>query len=233
MEGPALNHPHRGSTVTLQTPSMMQLQTACIILHSKWSLFCLLMSACQRLQTHSPIKKILNKIRDSSQTYINYYKTHTMATRYGRIGDTSINKSEHHNMNANIQDNYQADINDLENIEPNHQAGLRDLTCKIKQLWQTIEANDNDLMDAISHLECKLNQLAILLCPPMPVEPIWDVLNRYTNTLCNAQRKTSFENSLLQDITILNRNDSSQLEDWLTDIETASDLTSERRTKLA
>ena len=31
----------------------------------------------------------------------------------------------------------------------------------------------------------------------------------------------SLENSLLQDITVLNRNDSSQLEDWLTDIETA------------
>ena len=32
---------------------------------------------------------------------------------------------------------------------------------------------------------------------------------------------------------LLNGNDSSQLEDWLTDIETASELTGERRTKLA
>ena len=43
----------------------------------------------------------------------------------------------------------------------------------------------------------------------------------------------SLESSLLQDITVLNGNDSAQLEDWLTDIETASDLTGERRTKLA
>ena len=35
----------------------------------------------------------------------------------------------------------------------------------------------------------------------------------------------SFASSLLQDITILNGNDSSQLEDWLTDIKTASGLT--------
>ena len=56
---------------------------------------------------------------------------------------------------------------------------------------------------------------------------------QYKNTLCNAQKKTSFVNSLLQDITILNRNNSSQLEDWLTDIKTASDLTGESRTKLA
>ena len=38
---------------------------------------------------------------------------------------------------------------------------------------------------------------------------------------------------MLQDIIILNGNDSSQLEDWLTDIKTASDLTGKSRTKLA
>ena len=51
--------------------------------------------------------------------------------------------------------------------------------------------------------------------------------------MCNAQKKTSLESSLLQDIPTLNGNDSSQLEDWLTDIETASELTGESRTKLA
>ena len=43
----------------------------------------------------------------------------------------------------------------------------------------------------------------------------------------------SLENSLLQDIPILNGNDSSQLEDWLIDIETASELTGECRIQLA
>ena len=41
-------------------------------------------------------------------------------------------------------------------------------------------ANDNDPMDAISHLECKFNQLANTLQPPMPAEPIGEVLNKYT-----------------------------------------------------
>ena len=86
-------------------------------------------------------------------------------------------------------------------------------------------------MDAINHLEQKLNQLAITLCPP--AEPIGEVLNKYTNTLCTGQKKTSVESSLLQDIPIMNGNDSSQLEDWLTDIETASELTGKSRTKLA
>ena len=70
------------------------------------------MSACQRLWTHSPIKKILNKIGDSCQTYINYYKTHTMVTHYVGIGNTLENDSHPQDINANIQDEYQADIND-------------------------------------------------------------------------------------------------------------------------
>ena len=60
-----------------------------------------------------------------------------------------------------------------------------------------------------------------------------DVLDRYTETLCSAQKKTSLKSSLLQDIPILNGQHSSQLEDWLTDIKTASELTGESRTKLA
>ena len=40
-------------------------------------------------------------------------------------------------------------------------------------------------------------------------------------------------NSLLQDITVFNEYDSTKLEDWLTDIETAADLTNEGQGKLA
>ena len=43
----------------------------------------------------------------------------------------------------------------------------------------------------------------------------------------------TFVNTLLQDITIFNSNESLQLEYWLSDIKTPSDLTSESRTKLA
>ena len=63
--------------------------------------------------------------------------------------------------------------------------------------------------------------------------PYQNLLDRYTETLCTAQKKTSLENTLLQDIPILNGQDSSQLEDWLTDIETAAKLTNKSRAKLA
>ena len=87
-------------------------------------------------------------------------------------------------------------------------------------------------MDDINHLICKLNRLDLTLYPSTPPEPIEEDLQQYTNTLCTAQKKTSFVNTLLQDITIFNGNDSSQLEDWFIDIETASDLTGKSRTKL-
>ena len=90
---------------------------------------------------------------------------------------------------------------------------------------------DNEPREAIHDLEPRLNELTLTLhCQDTPIE---NVLDRYTETLCTAQKKTSLESSLLQDMPILNGQDSLQLEDWLTDIETASELTNESRTKLA
>ena len=76
-----------------------------------------------------------------------------------------------------------------------------------RTIMETIEANDSDPMDAISHFKHKCYQLAITLHLPMPAEPIGEGLNKYTNTLCNAQKKMSLERSLLQDMTIVNGND--------------------------
>ena len=53
------------------------------------------------------------------------------------------------------------------------------------------------------------------------------------NTLCSAQKQTNLTNSLLQDILVFNGHNATQLEDWLVDIETATDLTAESRTKHA
>ena len=173
----------------------------------------------QRLQTHSPTKKWFHKLENSIQTYINYHKTHTMATRYGGIGDTSMENPETQDLDNDSLDNFQE-----ENI-------IQQLICETECLRQTVEDKANDPRDAIHQLEQKLNQLTLKLCPPS--EPIKEVLDKYIDTLCNAQKKTSLESSLLQDIPTLNGQDSSQLEDLLTDIEMASVLTGESRTKLA
>ena len=51
--------------------------------------------------------------------------------------------------------------------------------------------------------------------------------------MCTVQKQSTFTNTQLQDITTFNGSDSSQLEDWLIDVETAAGLTSESKTKLA
>ena len=173
----------------------------------------------QRSQTCSPIKRLYHKLESSIQTYINYHKTHAMATCYGGVGDTSMENSETQDLDNDSQDNFQD-----ENI-------VQQLICKTERLRQAIEDRDNDPRDAIHQLEPRLHQLTLTLCPPS--EPIEDVLDRPTETLCTAQKKTSLESSLLQDIPTLNGQDSSQLEDWLTGIETASELTGKSRTKIA
>ena len=102
---------------------------------------------------------------------------------------------------------------------------------KTAYIRQFVEEKVNEPREAIHEIEQRLNDLTLALCRQNTL--LENVLDRYTETLCTAQKKTSLESSLLQDIPILNGQDSSQLEDWLTDIETASELTGKGRTKLA
>ena len=92
------------------------------------------MSDHHNFQTHSLLKKVLNKIEDSYQTYINSYKTHTMATHHGGTGKPSEMDSDPQENNVTIHDEYQADINYFENIEPDHHAKLRELTNEMDYL---------------------------------------------------------------------------------------------------
>ena len=141
-----------------------------------------------------------------------------MATHFGGVGDTSMENPETQDV-----DNVSEDESQNENI-------VQNLLCETAHLRQLEEDRDNEPREAIHDLEQRLNRLTLTLCHlDIPIE---NVLDRYTETLCTAQKKTSLESSLLQDIPIFNGQDSSQLKDWLMDIETASKLTGESRTKL-
>ena len=166
-----------------------------------------------------PIKRLFHRLENSIDTYINYHKTHAMATCFGGVGDTSMENPDTQDM-----DNISEDAFQDENI-------VQKLLYKTERLKQVIEDRDNDPREAIHELEQRLNRLTLTL--HHSDDPIENVLDRYTETLCTAQKKMSLESSLLQDIPILNGEDSSQLENWLMDIETASELTGESRTKLA
>ena len=92
------------------------------------------MPAHHNFQKCSPLKKVLNKIEGSYHTYINSYKTHTMATHYGGIGKPSEKDSDPQENDVTIHNEYQEDINDSENIAPDHHEKLRNLTQEIDHL---------------------------------------------------------------------------------------------------
>ena len=79
-----------------------------------------------------------------------------MATRYGGIGDTSMENPESQDIDSDSQKNYQEE----------HIVSLQHLTHEMEQLRQTVKDKDNDPRDAITHLEQKINQLAVTLHPP-------------------------------------------------------------------
>ena len=142
-----------------------------------------------------------------------------MATHFGGVGNTPVE-------NPTTQD-----IDNVSEDESQDEDLIRQLIHKTVNIKQFIEDKNNEPREAIHEIEQRLNNLTLALHHQNT--PIENVLDRYTETLCTAQKKTSLESSLLQDIPILNGQDSSQLEDWLTDIETASELTNKSRTKLA
>ena len=47
-----------------------------------------------------------------------------------------------------------------------------------------------------------------------------------------TKKQMNLTNSLLQDIAMFNEHDSKKLEEWLTNLETAADLTNERQASL-
>ena len=55
-------------------------------------------------------------------------------------------------------------------------------------------------MEAINCLECELYRLSLAFHSPAPPESLDDVLQQYTETLCSAQKQTTFVNALIHDI---------------------------------
>ena len=71
-----------------------------------------------------------------------------------------------------------------------------------------------------------------LTSTPVPTELLGEVIFQYMDTLCTTQKQTNLTNSLLQDIAVFSEHDSTKLEEWLTDLETAANLTNESQAKL-
>ena len=95
-----------------------------------------------------------------------------------------------------------------------------------------LEAGESQSAEGLYCIEWDLQNLSCALKPQpastsTPTETFGEAIHQYTDTLCTTQKQTNLTNSLLQDITVSNEYDSTKLEEWLGDIETAADLTNE------
>ena len=201
----------------------------------------MLMSAHHSLRLCSSLKTVSGKIGDTYQAYCNTYKTHTMVTCPGGSGqpldrDINVTREAHKATDTDIEDTqdfHPVETDHLGDLDHNNPARLTAITRELDDLCQGVQAEKRQPSEALNHIEWELQRLSILLNPPVPTEPLGEVIRHYPNTLCSAQKQTNLTNSLLQDISVFNGHDTTQLEDLLVDIATAADLTAESRTKLA
>ena len=75
------------------------------------------MSAHCNLRMHSLLKKVLTRLGDSYQTYVNMYKIHTMATYHIGTGQPSDMDPNPQTQDIDIPNDNQEDIDDFENIK--------------------------------------------------------------------------------------------------------------------
>ena len=192
------------------------------------------MSVHHNLRLHSPLKTVLNRLGDACQAYINTYKTHTMATCHRGAGQPLDGDTAQHTQDTDIPNDYHhEDMDNSENEEQENHTNLKTLTQDVEDLCHRIQTGKGQPTGAINCREHELHRLSLALHSSVPLEPLDDVLQQYTETLCSAQKQTTFTNTLIQDIPTFNGSDPMQLEDWLVDIDTAADLTDESRPKLA
>ena len=129
---------------------------------------------------HSPIKKLFNRLH-SLHTYVNYHKTHNMATHFGGVSNTPVEDTRTQDTDNGSESEYQDE--DL----------MRQVLAKTANIKQFVEEKYHEPREAIHKIEQRLNDLTLALHHQHT--PIENVLDRYTETLCMAQKKTSLENT--------------------------------------
>ena len=174
-----------------------------------------------------------------------------MATHHGgagyplaRVLDILAEDPEHadiyndstHSSDATVVLGSQEAVGHSEDPVYNNQDRLTALKREITNMHQKVAAGEGQPTETQDHIQCELQNLLIAIHqpqPPVPAELLREVIQQYTDTFCSTQKQSNLTNSLLQDIPVFNEHDFTKLEDWLTDIKTAPDLTSENRARLA
>ena len=102
-----------------------------------------------------------------------------------------------HTQDTDIPNDYHhEDMDNFDNMEQENHTDLKTLTQDLDDLHHRIQAGEGQAMDAINCIEHELHRLSLELCSSAPPEPLDDVLQQYMETLCSAQKQTTFVNTL-------------------------------------
>ena len=100
------------------------------------------MSAHHSLRSHSPLKTVFGKIGDTYQAYCNTYKTHTMATHHGGLGqpldrDINVTREADEATDTGIEDTqdfHPVETDHFEDLEYTNPARLTAITRELDDL---------------------------------------------------------------------------------------------------
>ena len=89
----------------------------CLVSESTIFIFILLMAACHNLRSCCPLKTVLRRIGDTYEANCNTYKTHTMATHHGGLGQpldrvTNMTREDQPDTNIEVLQDFHPDDTD-------------------------------------------------------------------------------------------------------------------------
>ena len=117
-----------------------------------------------------------------------------------------INNDSTHSSDATVVlDNLEA-VGHPEDPVHDNQDKLTTLTREINSLHHRVAAGEGQPAKTLDCIHRELQNLSIAIQqpqPPAPAEPLGEVIQQYTDTLCSTQKHSNLTNSLLQDIPVL------------------------------
>ena len=121
-----------------------------------------------------------------------------MATHHGGAGQPLDRDPTPQEQGTDIPNDYHhEDMDNFENVEHETHTTQEALTRDLDDLWHRVETAEGQPTEVINHLEHELHRLWLGFYPSEPPEPLDDVLQQYTETLCSAQKQTTFANTLI------------------------------------
>ena len=106
------------------------------------------MLACHSLRLYSTLTTVFAKLGDTYQAYCKTYKTHTMATHHGGVGqpfdrDINVTREAHETTDTHIedtQDYHPMETDHFEDLEHNNPTRLTVITRELDDLCQLVQA---------------------------------------------------------------------------------------------